>query len=269
MNASLPIIFDWFYAQYIVWTGTYYVLYLLLPPVRRNIHFGIVIEKAHVCTLDPFFFEFIRCQGLIDVICIVNTENTDTAWGFSTDQIKPCRFRSFYAHLKRSFEFNVPQHHRKSLIVICVSPKHIFDNNDLDMKNRSEDRTMNYTRNRMGKRLKSFRWKCVWVGARGFEPLSAGFHHVGSYPTRNYESSLQLFINCQQTHFKSRSITGARQSARLAYTPGKLKWSGLLLTHLLCSLSSSHLFLAPFPTLVTAFLPGAWTSLHDVSFLEW
>lgn len=34
------------------------------------------------------------------------------------------------------------------------------------------------------------------------------------------ESSLQLIINCQQTHFQSLSITGARQSARLAYTPG-------------------------------------------------
>ncbi len=33
------------------------------------------------------------------------------------------------------------------------------------------------------------------------------------------ESSLQLIINCQQTHFQSLSITGAHQSARLAYTP--------------------------------------------------
>ena len=33
------------------------------------------------------------------------------------------------------------------------------------------------------------------------------------------ESSLQLIINCQQTHLQSLSITGAHQSARLAYTP--------------------------------------------------
>ena len=36
------------------------------------------------------------------------------------------------------------------------------------------------------------------------------------------ESSLQLIINCQQTHLQSRSITGARQSARLAYTPWRV-----------------------------------------------
>ena len=53
------------------------------------------------------------------------------------------------------------------------------------------------------------------VGAEGFEPPSAGFHYGD-------ESSLQLVINyCQQTHFQSLSITGARQSARLAYTPGE------------------------------------------------
>ena len=40
-----------------------------------------------------------------------------------------------------------------------------------------------------------------------------------------------------------------------------------LLAHLCCSLSSPHLLLAPFPTLVTAFLPGARASLHDPTFL--
>ena len=37
------------------------------------------------------------------------------------------------------------------------------------------------------------------MGAEGFEPPSAGFHHGGSYPPRIFESSLQLLINCQQT----------------------------------------------------------------------
>ena len=57
------------------------------------------------------------------------------------------------------------------------------------------------------------------VGAEGFEPPSAGFRYGRSYLPGIKESSLQLVINCQQTLFQSRSITGARQSARLAYTP--------------------------------------------------
>ena len=36
------------------------------------------------------------------------------------------------------------------------------------------------------------------MGAEGFEPPSAGFHHGGSYPPRIVESSLQSIINCQQ-----------------------------------------------------------------------
>lgn len=37
------------------------------------------------------------------------------------------------------------------------------------------------------------------VGALGFEPRSAGFHHAGSDPTRINGSSLQLFITGQLT----------------------------------------------------------------------
>ena len=42
----------------------------------------------------------------------------------------------------------------------------------------------------------------------------------GATPREINESSLQLIINCQQTRFQSLSITGARQSTRLAYTSG-------------------------------------------------
>ena len=37
------------------------------------------------------------------------------------------------------------------------------------------------------------------VGALGFEPRSAGFHHAGSDPARINGSSLQLFITGQPT----------------------------------------------------------------------
>lgn len=41
----------------------------------------------------------------------------------------------------------------------------------------------------------------------------------GATPREIIESSLQLFIITSATSIQSRSITGARQSARLAYTP--------------------------------------------------
>ena len=62
----------------------------------------------------------------------------------------------------------------------------------------------------------------IWTPVSGF-PLRGG----ATSPRIN-ESSLQLIINCQQTHFQSFSITGARQSARLAYTPGECESKKLI-----------------------------------------
>ena len=57
------------------------------------------------------------------------------------------------------------------------------------------------------------------MGALGFEPRSAGFHHMGSDPMRINESALQLVITGQQTRSQSFSITGAREDAVLPHTP--------------------------------------------------
>ena len=57
------------------------------------------------------------------------------------------------------------------------------------------------------------------VGALGFEPRSAGFHHAGSDPAGINGSLLQLVITGQQTRSQSFPITGAREYTVLAHTP--------------------------------------------------
>lgn len=62
--------------------------------------------------------------------------------------------------------------------------------------------------------VRSARW-----GQRDLNPRQRVSTTGGATPREINESSLQLIINCQQTHLQSLSITGAHQSARLAYTP--------------------------------------------------
>lgn len=77
------------------------------------------------------------------------------------------------------------------------------------------------------------------------------------------ESSLQLIINCQQTHLQSLSITGARQSARLAYTPWSVKANAITAY---ASLPASFFFSFSFCAISNA---GYRVSSRRVSLFSW
>ena len=116
-----------------------------------------------------------------------------------------------------------------------------------------------------------------------FEPRSAGIcrrvfralSRSRTIPAKTiYGSSLQLFITGTWTSpFPSEyllviiPVTGAREDTELPHTPAWWDWIWLLLgfTHLLRSLSASHLLLSPFPALLSAFFPDSWASLHEFS----
>ena len=99
---------------------------------------------------------------------------------------------------------------------------------------------------------------CVRWGLRDLNPHRRVSTTGGATSHEINESSLQLFIITQQTH-SNHAHNWSPLVYQVSLNPQlvALRASASLLAHLCCSLSSSHFLLAPFPTLVTAFLPGA------------
>lgn len=63
------------------------------------------------------------------------------------------------------------------------------------------------------------------VGALGFEPRSAGFHHAGSDPARINGSSLQLLVTGQQTRLQSHPINWSPRGYRVTPHPHRDRYA--------------------------------------------